>query len=478
MVKLLLKHNPDLNITDKFGKKIYEKAKTAEIAAIIQSASVANQFTRSKSVATLKAGTSPITEPKNGLYNAAKRDLIKMSQGPNHDQITELMRAYMEKMKEKISHALSKELEEALATQILKIGEELGRYLSEDFLAGGTKALENSLQLFNIRMEDTLRKHGIEPTQDLLLTDEEFDTAANPENVVYTEPNNNEMLVESMKLISKSPRREQRILSSGERSPEAELGINMMSYVGAMFEKMGQELLTTLSAKIRADMRIAIGTIRSSFATTNHESFEKFMREVENKISYLMKEKMTRISKSIKDKVQKTESMKRSRSQGKFDSSNIEGISMESTERLRSVLLNKDLQRHMEMETSSDRLKHPATERRSFSTTLSFHLPGKLVRTPFNLECAALHTAKVRPTTTTSSRQEKVAQINRKHAYLLRNGKNPPSEDYSAMDRVQKLNTEESTTFNKMLECLTQRAESVDKSGKLNIGNSAKDQAE
>ncbi len=75
---------------------------------------------------------------------------------------------------------------------------------------------------------------------------------------------------------------------------------------------------------------------------------------------------------------------------------------------------------------------------------------------PLNFSHVSPHEARVRPTTSCSSRDTaRTSQLARKHMYLQRAAET--GSETSTLERLQKLNTEESSTLNKVMENSGQR---------------------
>ncbi len=343
MVKLLLKHKPDIGVIDRFGKKIYERAKTPEIAALVQSYEFAQQFSG-------KAPSTPSKSPghknfssdrKNPLCSTIKKEFSKVADACGNERVTELIRAYMGKMQGRISWALTEKLESELAVQLSNTDAELRKYLGEDFMKSSTKAVASAMQLFNMNMEQALKRNGVESQPEMLLNDEEVgDIMRSGEvNCNYTEPN--ATLIDTLKLLSKTPvkpaplpfsatargsvtnpilkpkpeTKRDRALSPQPTRPgedESDLGVCLMSYMAGQFESKSAELEKSLCARVKADVSSALENMKAAFASANHSSFARLQQALEQKVNNIVSDKITRVAKSLQEKLKRENAARRS----------------------------------------------------------------------------------------------------------------------------------------------------------------------
>ena len=347
MVKLLLKHKPDANLVDTFGKKVYERAKTSEIAALIQSYAFSSQFAKTVyttkgsqgffavtaretvNAASKSVGRGSVRTPeksptratpvshgqgvgKDGLSTAVKKELNKLAEGSGRERVNEIIKLYLSKMKGKMNKALTSKLQSELATQLTSTEAELRKCLGDDFSKGSTQTLNCAMQLFNLRMEQTLKKHGVEVQPEMLLGSGDITGILNSGDVYcgYTEPN--ATIIDTLKLLSKTPIKPKRralspMAASQPFNEDSDLGICVMTFIGSQLERLSNDLMSELSAKLGDDLARALELMKATYLASNHTSFERLGREIEQKVSSTFNDRFTRITKNIKDRYRKSE---------------------------------------------------------------------------------------------------------------------------------------------------------------------------
>jgi len=489
MVRFLLKNNPDLTICDKFGKKIYERAKTKEIARMITQNSVS--LVKSQSSASLldrQKNLESVDALK--MKTMAKKEFKKMAENNGPNNTLDITKAYMQKMKEKIGEELSQEISKIIEEQFSGVYADLQKFLGQNFFATSGNVFESSLKLFNIKLQDALKKQGIELAPEMLLSNEDINNAIYKQNedILYTEPNNN-TLIDTIKLLSKTPIKKdsKKLLKSPKTNllinceENKELGIPIMSYIGGLFNKMSQELIQNLSVKIAKDVKNNIDILKATFIASNQKSFDRLSKEMQSKITNILNEKFVRITKSMTDKIRKEETTKAKNSllntcpdfNFEPNKSNLDSTTrsrMDLYDKFRMARTQRKLRRSVDNYEiiTTPRLSLNKSPKQSFATSIKksikFASPKK-PQGPINMQKADPHCAKIKPVTACSDREQKIQQITRKQAYLMRT-LNPPPENYnqdtSTYEKIHKLNMEESSTFNRLFDSLSQKNGEID----------------
>ena len=308
VVQLLLEHEPALQDLDKFGKTAADKAQSTAIAALIQSSLLKAQFAEQrggrdarprffsprKSMPQLSKPSGRSRPIQKSPRRPARKLVGNLVQSVGASRARELLDGFMEKMKRKVSTALDVEVGRELGEQLEKADASLQKSLLDHFCQQRQATIRHAVQVFNSKMEEALKKRGLEFTADLRLESDDVAKLLQDSDVdcQYIIPN--PTLMTTLKTSSsKRP-----LSPPGTRtrpdSSEPQLGLDLIGFLGTQFEQMSSQLRRTLATAIAGNMQEAFGQLKTVYLASNKTSFDFLKRDLSRKLDTTLKEKLTR----------------------------------------------------------------------------------------------------------------------------------------------------------------------------------------
>ena len=299
-VRVLLRYSPDANAVDKFGKRAHEKAKTQEITMMIQEAAIDVNFTKTTGGTLKEQGDDLLNQhvetaspPKRHIAEApltpkAKQQLIELSSS-NNKQMVEM---FAQKMRGKLQHGVLENLIEGFEESMKNADSTLRKNINGLLYTESKKTLRSVVDVFNNTMLDIFKKHGIKSDPKFLITEEDISKVMDVQQCTLTA----------------GPKMSGTHDSSHEKQSykgaPVEGGSDLVSSINAQLESIGSGLVSDLQGKMHDDVKECMLQIKEAIGIDLRSVFTNFRSQLENSIQSLIREKVIRVSKQIKDQAE------------------------------------------------------------------------------------------------------------------------------------------------------------------------------
>ncbi len=277
-VELLLGYGPDLAAVDKFGKRVHEKARNPEIAALLLAAERGEIGQRQNEVPeTMGLGTEGTHMTTLRLSPAARRKLREITEGQDRAALN----GFVQKIRGQLQDRVNEQVEQGFRVGMKTAEEELVREMNRQFAEAQGQARKESANAFNGTIGEIMRKNRVKPDAKCLLAlpdlgcDEDHPFSdLKPED----EP------------------------AGFVRELEATPSEDIMAILEPQLESICQEITSTVSQRLDQDMAKRLAQVRSTMREEMRHAFSEFTAKMETSIASQLREKVIRVSKQISEK--------------------------------------------------------------------------------------------------------------------------------------------------------------------------------
>jgi len=365
IVKMLLKHNADINKEDKFGKKAHDRATDPNIFYMLQTAAIDQRIKISESkvlsVTDKNNATAQIQMTNNSTKNTRSKEISKsfdqksvtndqpqslissVGVKPKNDDKKDIMDYYkanfseqVQKLSAHLTVSVQNRLKATIETELLKSANWLQEILSNDMNLINDKIKEQIDQHICLKIKLASAREGIEtPLEEIQPSSKSTENLGNmkfelknaeifKENKENTEnkdiqfnENKDQNITMTDILAEKDIAKMNSTISKWNKDKKEMYSIlkrQMTQYIGKQLDEVAGKVSDGILERLLGNVNKKFSIVQSSLRNEMMKQFMNLTQDLKTRIDNIIKEKMTRVSKRMKDKLNEEKKQIRSES--------------------------------------------------------------------------------------------------------------------------------------------------------------------
>jgi len=310
-VKTLLSHDANVHAVDKFGKKAYEKAKTLEIARLIQESALITGLdtipSQPDAENTLEKLNFQSESNPSSMATFQQSDTCTASNTKKDPSTPRpLLQAFIGKMKGKLHQGILKNIINEFTEIINDTNSDLRKEINQILKNECENTLSSAIDAFNSAMFGLLSKHKVRIDPKFLISEEDLSKDINLNFMLTDSPvkipkSSSSPRSKPIKMAKNQyPNSILKKSNTGSITPSTESN-DMICSVGSQLEQIGTGLMNELKMNMKSEINQTTRKIHSDICNEIHSIFNGFKTQLENSLGNLMKEKIIRLCKQMKE---------------------------------------------------------------------------------------------------------------------------------------------------------------------------------